>query len=340
MLVPFHLSESWFDCWFAAYRNTPAAYLPVAEGRLYHVQDKRKVGPLSFKVTRGATNLQTAYFDICGTGDAEAAAGAAARLIEATGADMLEFDYVLKDALLYRAAETWAGSGWTSIEPLGRTALVDCSGRFDDWLAGRRKSDRRAWLKSERQMPERGLSYELVTGAAEAESAIPELLDVEASGWKGAAGSAIRHNPEDAAFYASLTRRAAEQGALHLAMVRHEGRAVAFDYGILSGDRCLALKASYREEYKVQSIGHVAAMKHVRDMFARDGIRYYDNMGNGLTPQRHKVRFATHYQLFYRIRVFAPTARGLLLREACRAYRGARAVRDRIRPKPSFEPSL
>ncbi|HEV2746191.1 MAG TPA: GNAT family N-acetyltransferase [Allosphingosinicella sp.] len=340
MLDPFHLSPSWFDCWFAAYRGTAPRFLPVAEGRLYYVEDKRKVGPLGFKVARGATNLQTAYFDICGTGDAAAAAGAADRLLEATGADMAEFDYVLAHSLLYRAAQEWLRGGRASVEPLGRTSLVLCTGRFEDWLATRRKTDRKAWVRNERRLAELGLVYETVTDPPDPARTAAEVIDVEASGWKGAAHSSIRDDPRDAHFYTALTGAAAAAGALHIGVMRHDGRAVAFDYGILSGDRCLALKASYREEYRSHGIGHVAALKHVRDMFGQAPTRLYDNLGNGMTPHRHKVRFSTHYQLFYRIRMFAPSARGLLLREACRAYRGARTVREAVRPKPSFEPTL
>lgn len=156
------------------------------------------------------------------------------------------------------------------------------------------------------------------------------MLDVEASGWKGAAGSAIRNRREDELFYTGLVRRSAEAGALHLAFLRHEGRAIAFDFGIVSGGACLVLKASYREEYARYSAGHLVSLRHVRDMFDH-GPPIYDMLGNGMTPHPYKLRFATHYRLFHRIRIFAPTPRASLLRRSYQALATARAVRKRLR---------
>lgn len=310
--------------------------MAVGEGKLYYVCDKRKVGPLGFNVARGATNLETPYFDVAGPGGSDLA-GLADRLLEATGADMAEFDYVPAGSQLYCAAQSWIGSDRATIEPLGRSSLVDCTGRFEDWFASRAKRDRRSWGRGERRLEEMGATFEIVTRPDGIEAVIEEMLEVEASGWKGEAGTAIREIPGDRAFYTELTRRSAAAGALHLAIMRIEGRAIAFDYGILSSDRCLAFKAGYREEFAAQSLGHVAAMKHLRGFFEDERIAIYDNLGNGMTPPRHKVRFATRYELFHRIRVFAPTARGLLLAGQGGVVRLARAARDRLWPKPSFE---
>ena len=335
-LIPFHLSEVWFDCWFGAYRGTAPQFVTVGEGKLFFVSDKRKLGPLVLNVVRGAANLETPYFDISGpaTGDLS---NLADRLIEATGADMAEFDYVPAGSQLLRAAEQWLGTDRASIEPMARSAVVDCTGRFEDWFASRAKSDRRSWGRGERRLDEMGAAFELVTGLEGAERALEDMLEIEASGWKGKAGTSIRDNPADLAFYTGLTRTAAAAGALHLAIMRLEGQAIAFDYGILSGDRWLGFKAGYREDYASQSLGHVAAMKHLRGFFDDPRVAIYDNLGNGLTPARHKVRFATRYELTYRIRMYAPTARGMLLAGQSGAVRLARAARDRVRPKPAVE---
>lgn len=337
-LIPFHLSDAWFDCWFAAYRGTAPQFLPVGEGKLYYVRDKRKVGPLSFDVVRGATNLETPYFDIAGPAGADVA-DLPDRLMHAAGADMAEFDYVPDGSQLLRAAQGWLGSDRASIEPLGRCSLVDCTGRFEDWFASRARSDRRSWGRGERRLDEMGATFEIVSGGERVEPAIAEMLEIEASGWKGEEGTAIRDNAADRLFYTELTRRGAAAGALHLAILRLAGEAIAFDYGILSGDRCLAFKAGYREDYAAQSLGHVAAMKHLRGFFGDPRVAIYDNLGNGMTPPRHKMRFATRYETFYRIRMFAPTARGMLLAGQSGAMKLARAARDRVRPKPAFEPA-
>jgi CelD/BcsL family acetyltransferase involved in cellulose biosynthesis len=312
----------------------------VAGARLYHVEERRRLGPLGYRVARGATNLQTAYFDVTGAADPAALAGAGDELIDATGADMFEFDYVAGNAALFAAAQAWVADGRASIEMKGRTAISECSGSFDEWMEGRNKSDRRTWRRNARRLQEIGAAYEVITDIGDTDVHADEVIDIEGSGWKGQEQSAIKNNPRDMRFYTLVTRRSAAEGCLHLAMMRHQGRAVAFDYGILSGGSLLALKASYREEYKGFSIGHIAAVKHLADAFAMDDVTLYDMLGNGMTPHAHKVRFATGYRPFHRIRLFARTLRGELLLQADRAERVARAVRRSYRVSAVYEPVI
>ena len=70
-------------------------------------------------------------------------------------------------------------------------------------------------------------------------------LKLEASGWKGARGTAIAQSPQTRGFYSELARWASRSGALALLTLKLDGRAVAFHYGLEHGERFFLLKPGY-----------------------------------------------------------------------------------------------
>jgi len=90
---------------------------------------------------------------------------------------------------------------------------------------------------------------------AAAGAAIEEAVDVEADGWKGRAGSAMRHNPRIHAFVRALAQRFAAQGALRVAFLRCASVTIAMRI-MIEWDSCLwAVKTGYRESARRCSPG-------------------------------------------------------------------------------------
>jgi CelD/BcsL family acetyltransferase involved in cellulose biosynthesis len=334
MPVPYYLSDAWFDAWFAAFGDGPQRSLQVAEGKLHYVTESRRLGLLPVRVARGATNLQTPYFDIAGTSDIDAADETPRRLLALTRSDMVEFDFIAENSLLFRAAKHWTSTGRALIELRARTALLDCTGEIEDWLAGRSSAHSKNWLKGEKKLNRLGARFELITDHDEIRESTEELLALEDAGWKGRAGSSILSNAKEAAFYRALASGSAAAGSLRVALLRYEGRMIAAELCIVDGENCIALKTTYNEAFSSKSAGFVVMLMHLRELFRTPRIRWYDQLGNGLTPPEHKLRTATHLLPVYRIRYFAPTWRGLALREYHRAYEAAKRARRSRRPVP------
>jgi hypothetical protein len=83
------------------------------------------------------------------------------------------------------------------------------------------------------------------------------FLDVEASGWKGAHGSAIRQAPGEEAFYRDLMRRIALDGRCEIHSLYAEGRCIASGFWVFTKHQAVLLKCGYDESYGHASPGRL-----------------------------------------------------------------------------------
>lgn len=163
---------------------------------------------------------------------------------------------------------------------------------------------------------------ERVEGGARLEAALEEGFRLEASGWKGARGTAMTSQPETRQFYTSLARLAAEQGWLALYSLSAGGRPVAFHYGLQWGDTYYVLKPGYDESVGECSPGQLLVGEVLQDL-ARRGAREFDFLGPRMGWKLDWTnRLRPHCWLF----VLRPTVKGRLL-HAARFQYGPRAVR-------------
>ncbi len=323
--IRFHLGEGWFAAWRAAYVDPPAQAVTIAGLPL--LRETAGLGPFRYRRLRSQTNLHTAAFDMAEpfarVPDADMLRGGRA------APDLIELDYVPADSRLLAAAR-----GWTRcrIAPRAAVPVTDCRSPFARWLDSRGKRDRRRLPRLERALAdETPLRFAIERGERDLDALLTRLFTLEASGWKGAAGGAIRDNPADTLFYTRLAHAAAAAGALRVALL-HDGDAIAaFELAVQGGDRLFVLKAAYDEAHAERSIGHVLAMQHIRACCEDPEIAWYDVLGNGMTPAPHKLRFADHVETLYRIRLFGRGPRAQALRLGFAARDAARRLRDRWR---------
>lgn len=161
------------------------------------------------------------------------------------------------------------------LQPLVRPGcLVDTSGSLEDYEAQLSRSMRRDLRKAQRRAEaEHHVEVEVVDGPEAArEDLLEDFLRIEASGWKGAQGSAIACDPERVRFYTTLTRRLAARGWLEWSVLRFDGRAVASVLGVRLGTSLLVPKAAYDESLARYSPGQVLYWHVFRRAFAEDTV--------------------------------------------------------------------
>jgi CelD/BcsL family acetyltransferase involved in cellulose biosynthesis len=324
----FHLGRGWYDPWRAAYLGRGA---PLVIAGLPLLDERARLGPLAYRHRRSQTNVHSPRLDVPGSGPLDQ--DLPARLLDG-GPDMVTLEYVPEGSRLLNAARTWDGRRVT-ILPQAAAPVADCRVPYAEWLAARSKRARARWVKLERMLVEEmGMQFEVLDGR----DFLPELLDeclaVEQSGWKGREGTAILDNRADTMFYTELAREAAAAGMLRIAVLRHEGRIVAFEYGVIGGDRLFLLKVGYDEAFEQLSIGHVLATLNIRHCCADPAIAWYDKLGNGMTPAAYKLRFSDRIDTLYRLTLFGRSWRGRLLHRYQIARYRAKLLRDRWR-KPA-----
>lgn len=119
-------------------------------------------------------------------------------------------------------------------------------------LSARRRADLR---RTRRRLEERlGGEVEFARLQPNDET-IGRFLALEASGWKGDAGTALASERAHAHFFTEMCRRFAGQDRLELVSMSCAGRVVAMATMLRSGDCRYAFKLAFDEEYRKQAPG-------------------------------------------------------------------------------------
>jgi CelD/BcsL family acetyltransferase involved in cellulose biosynthesis len=161
-----------------------------------------------------------------------------------------------------------------------------------------------------KKLEEKGkVTFERYEGGLELEARLEEGLALEASGWKGARGTAIAQDRRTRGFYTELAREASYRGELALYFLRLDGRAVAFHYGLTHAGRYFLLKPGYDESLRECSPGQLLMEEVVRDCIGR-GLREFDFLGPDMVWKRDWTDRSRRHSWLY---VFAPSAFGRAL---------------------------
>ncbi|HKF85756.1 MAG TPA: GNAT family N-acetyltransferase [Candidatus Limnocylindrales bacterium] len=301
----------WLRAWHDAFGRGPLRVITVRdeEGRV------RAVAPVEVLPGehRSPTNYHSPAFELL-TEDRHAARDLASALF-AGAPRRLSLAFVPATSptrdLLARHARRGGRDVFERV--LERCPFVEPDG---DW--GRYLQARRGHLVRELRRRRRGLER---TGAVELEvvgerahepdelaSRLDEFLRVEASGWKGERGTAIAATPATLGFYRTLATWLHARGALRLALLRHDGRAIAADFAVEAGGVHALLKTGYEPSYRSSSPGMLLREAMLKRAFER-GLHRYDFLGHADPWKREWTELAEPQLL---VQAFAPSLAGTL----------------------------
>lgn len=122
-------------------------------------------------------------------------------------------------------------------------------------------------------------SLEMIGDPAAVREAREEALQLEASGWKREAGTAICSDPEVRRFYTLLADRAAHSGWLRLLFLTVNGRRIATSYASRYQERLSFFKTGYDPGFSAFAPFKLLTYFTIRDGFA-DGLREVDFLGD------------------------------------------------------------
>lgn len=317
-LAPPFAYPGWLEAWWSAFGAGELELLCLRRdgelaGLLPLCRDGRRL--------RSPTNWHTPWY-----GPLAVDAAGERRLIAGAfglAAPCVELQFVDGDELhAFHAAAREHGREMEAA-PLMRSPFVTLDGTWEEYerrlSRSRRRSLRRAWRKLE---AEGRVEVEIVADGADLERRLAEAFALEASGWKGRAGTAIVSQPETRAFYADVARWAAARGQLRLAFLTLDGTAIACDYALELNGVWYSLKAGYDERFRSFGPGALLLHAELRDAFAR-GLTRFDLLGAEDEFKRSWTPEATA-----RVTVHA-YARGV----AGRVERVRRRLRDRVEPR-------
>ena len=146
-------------------------------------------------------------------------------------------------------------------------------------------------------------------GPQDLERELDRAFELEAAGWKGAAGTAIDSAKETALFYRSVAGAYERLGELCLSTITLDGELAAFDLCLLHANRLWTLKGSYNESYRHLSPGMVLLMWEIERSYEL-GLEAVELLGG---DEDYKLAFATSQREHLRFRAYrrrpAPLAR-------------------------------
>jgi len=106
---------------------------------------------------------------------------------------------------------------------------------------------------------------------------IDGFLRLEASGWKGQAGSAMACREEERRFADAVFPEAFRRGRLQITGLDLDGRALARHIMLTAGDSAFSFKIAYDEAHAKSSPGILAEVDNVRQFMETPGPRWIDS---------------------------------------------------------------
>jgi CelD/BcsL family acetyltransferase involved in cellulose biosynthesis len=266
--APPFLRPGWFERWRRAFGRGDLVVLACRHGG-----EMVAVAPFEVRRTgwRAPANWHTPAYAVVARDDE--AAGAAVRGALEAARGRLDLGFVDAGSVLETAA---MAAGERAIQRvLERSPYVEVNGTWADFEAGLDGSFRRELGRRTRRLAEQGATaFDVTDGLDGLDGLLAEGFAVERSGWKGTRRTAIADQPATEAFYRSLARWAAERGWLRLALLRVDGRPVAFDLSLEDGGIHYLLKTGYDPAFARHSPGNLLRRHMLGRAFDEKLLRY------------------------------------------------------------------
>lgn len=259
---------------------------------------------------------------------------AMAALIEAAAgaARDIELRYLPgRDPVIAQLSEGTRAAGAVSFTERAQVSpTVDTSGDLEEW----RKGSKPRWgapLERFRRKMDRDheATFTIIEPPADLDAELADGYEVEASGWKGSAGTAISSEPATAAFYTEVARAFARRDELRLSRIALDGETAAFDFTLLHANRLHLLKTGFDERFRKLAPGLVMRLSIVERCFEL-GLDSHELLGD---ESGWKAKFQTGLRPYVTFRAYPRRPAGVgryLYRSALRPR--MRAVYRRVRP--------
>ncbi len=209
-----------------------------------------------------------------------------------------------------------------------------------DYLGRTMSSGRRKELRRQRRRLEEIAPVEFsAVAAGHTGAAIEDFLVLEASGWKGVAGTAAAADPQVRAFFESAVRALGAEGKAEIHRLTLSGRAIAAAVVLFSGDTAWFWKVAYSEGVARSSPGAQLAVDLTQALLSEPEIARTDSCATADHPMIDPIWGERLHLSDLMIEIcpsglaFAAAHLAEKLRRTARTQ--AKRLRDRLRPRRS-----
>ena len=120
------------------------------------------------------------------------------------------------------------------------------------------------------------VTWERSSDESDYEQLAEEFMQLEKSGWKGEAGTALACSDSTKSFYRDLIHRSAEQGKARFLILKLDGQSIAMISDIQSGETVYCYKTAFNDTYARYSPGFQVEFKNI-EYLHREGIQRGDS---------------------------------------------------------------
>ncbi len=171
----------------------------------------------------------------------------------------------------------------------GERAIFQCQDQKTEVLTPKVKRERRTKARQWRRLSNE-LGETTVVDRGGQRDGSRTFLALEASGWKGSAGTALASRTSDAAFYREVTDRFRKLGRLRLYSLEVGGNTLAMQTDFCAGGALFDWKVAYDEQFAPYSPGAQLQLQ-VLELARDDGFSWIDSC-SGVTDE-HQLRLST-----------------------------------------------
>ena len=142
------------------------------------------------------------------------------------------------------------------------------------------------------------VSFYTTNTLPELEDAYQVFLDVEASGWKGREGSAVKLNNRMNSFFKSLMYSFAQSGECEINLMKHGDKTIAVEFVVMVNDTCYALRIGYDETYGEYSPGNMMTDYCIQRYIKNDFAKYFNFCSDEYNNKRWKPKSISVYDYY------------------------------------------
>lgn len=212
----------------------------------------------------------------------------------ATEGALIEMPLMLAEGVTYhslRKAMQREGSTAARVDQFDRAVLMRYNMTSDTYCElASSPGARREWRRQKRRLGELGrLEVRAIQPEDNAETWLDWFLDLEAKGWKRAAGTALASGPAEESYFRAVCASAHKARILHMLGYFLDGVPVAMQCNIIMDRAAFALKVAFDERFRKYSPGALLELENIADMYRRDGFVWMDSCTMRRHPLMHRI---------------------------------------------------
>lgn len=321
----------WMASWLEAFTPPDAFLLSTQErGVLVGLAAVQRLTEhwhgVRVRVVQSLTNVESYRFEfLAADGRLDLARHLWRTLCHAGNADVIRLDHVPEGSpTLAAGLDVAREQGWRAVLEETFVTPVRALSTSQAWDHGLRSSFKYKLRNRLKRLALKGeVAFDMASTAQDVSNALPKFYQLEASGWKGAQGTAVVQQPSVKRLYDELVRAC---GDVRIALLNVAGTPIAAQVYRASGRTLFMFKTAYDEAYGLYVPGHLVTARVVQ-YGIQHGMTALDFLADNAP---WKEIWATDFIRHHRMLLFAPTLAGRS------AYWSGYGIRDQVKRVPGF----